>query len=61
MIKKLVKLIKNYDKIMKMVEEYDKNTIKVTKVETKKSKSYSMFNVPKEQLDYIEKKQKGEI
>ena len=61
MIKKLVKIIKNYDTIMEMIEEHNKKTVKVTKVETKKTKSYSMFNVPREQQDYIVKKQKGEI
>lgn len=63
MIRKLVKLIKNYDKIMEMIDNYDKDTVKVTQIEPKKSKgkAYSMFNVPREQMDYIVKKQKGEI
>lgn len=62
MIKKLVKLIKNYDKIMEMIDNYDKDTVKVTKIETKSDKkAYSMFNVPREQKEYIVKKQKGEL
>lgn len=62
MIKKLMQLIKNYDTIMKIVEEYDKHEVKVTQVEPKnKGKAYSTFNIPKDQLDYIIKKEKGEI
>ena len=57
MIRKLMTLIKNYDKIMAMIDE--KDTIKVTKVDTKE-KRYSTFNMPKDQLDYIQKKEKGE-
>ena len=57
MIKKLVNLIKNYDTIMKMVEDYDKKAPTKT---TKKSKAYSMFNVPQTQKDYIMKKLGGE-
>lgn len=57
MIRKLMTLIKNYDKIMSMIGE--KDTIKVTKVDTKE-KRYSTFNMPKDQLEYIQKKEKGE-
>lgn len=56
MIRKLMTLIKNYDKIMAMIDE--KESVKVTKVDT--SKMYSTFNTPKEQVEYIEKKMKGE-
>lgn len=62
MIKKLMQLVKNYDTIMKIVEEHDKHEVKVTQVEPKKKgKAYSTFNIPKDQLDYIIKKEKGEI
>lgn len=53
MIKKLIGLIKNYDKIMKIVEE-DKKFVK------KSRKRYSAFNTPLSQLEYIDKIKKGE-
>lgn len=60
MIKKLMNLIKNYDTIMKIVEEHKE--IKVEQVVPKeKGKAYSTFNIPKDQLEYIIKKEKGEI
>lgn len=60
MIKKLMQLVKNYDTIMKIVEEHKE--IKVEKVAPKeKGKAYSTFNIPKDQLEYIIKKEKGEI
>lgn len=55
MIKKLFNLVKNYDMIMMMLEDY-----KATKViEKPKNKRYSIIGVPKDQLEYIEKKKKG--
>ena len=60
MIKKLITLVKNYDTIMKIVEEHKE--IKVEQVAPKKKgKPYSTFNMPKDQLEYIIKKEKGEI
>lgn len=60
MIRKLVKLIQNYDKIMLVIENSEK-PISVTKIEpAKKSKSYSLFNTPLDQREYIAEKQKGE-
>lgn len=53
MIKKLIGLIKNYDKIMKIVEE-DKKGAKNS------GKRYSAFNTPLSQLELIEKRKKGE-
>ena len=64
MFKKLKTILENYDIIMSIVEEHKKHEVKFTKVEPKddkKEKSYSMFNVPREQQDYIVKKMKGEI
>lgn len=49
MIKKLFILIKNYDKIMALIDEKPKNT----------DKKYSTLNVPKNQLEIIEKMKKG--
>ena len=51
-IKKLKKLLENYDKIMVMID--------VKNEEPKKDKRYSSFNTPKSQLDAIAKLQKGE-
>lgn len=51
-IKKLMILADNYDKIMEMLDNNSKP--KVT------SKSYSLFNTPKDQKEFIEKKLKGE-
>lgn len=51
--KKLMILINNCDKIIEMLENNDnkpKNT----------PKSYSLFNTPKEQQEFISKKMKGE-
>lgn len=63
MIRKLVKLIKNYDKIMMVIEEYEKSSVKVKKVEPKKTnkKSYSLVNTPIDQKEYIDKIMKGEL
>lgn len=64
MIKKLVNLIKNYDTIIEMIEEYNKNSVKVKKIESRKEGehvTYSIFNVPNEQKEYIVKRQKGEL
>lgn len=62
MIRKLMTLIKNYDKIMKIVDESEKKEVKVTQVAPKsKGKAYSTFNMPKDQLEYIIKKEKGEL
>lgn len=61
MIKDLMDLIKNHDKIIAMLNEYNKVDNKVEKkTEVKKSKAYSTFNTPKDQLKYIEKIKKGE-
>lgn len=58
MIRKLMKLIENYDKIMAVIENNEKS---VTKINTAKSgKKYSLFNTPQEQREYIAEKQKGE-
>lgn len=58
MIRKLMKLIENYDKIMEVIENSEKS---VTPINTaKSSKKYSLFNTPQEQRDYIAEKQKGE-
>lgn len=54
MLKKLINLVKNYDKIMELVE---KSNIKPEK--PKKDKKYSMFNTPKSQIDYIANKKGG--
>lgn len=51
MIKKLVNLLKNYDKIMLMIEQYDKKP--------KKGKRHSVLNTPKSQLELIEKMKEG--
>jgi hypothetical protein len=56
MIKKLMNLIKNYDKIMEVIDNYDKAIIKNTNT----TKKYSMFNTPKDQIEYILEKSKGE-
>lgn len=62
MIRNLMDLIKNHDKIIAMLNEYNKVDNKVEKkTEVKKSKSYSTFNTPKDQLEYIaEIEKKGE-
>lgn len=54
-IKKLMKLVENYDKIMSVVEN-NKETI----TKDKKAKSYSTFNTPMDQVEYIANKTKGE-
>lgn len=54
-IKKLMKLIENYDKIMAVIEN---NPKPITK--DKKAKSYSIFNTPIDQIEFIAKKTKGE-
>lgn len=54
MIKKLMNLIKNYDKIMLLLENND------DVVKSKEKKFYSTFNTPRSQLEYIEKHMKGE-
>lgn len=53
MIRKLIGLIKNYDKIMKVIED-NKKVVK------KSGKRYSAFNTPQSQLDYIDKLRKGD-
>lgn len=53
MIRKLMNLIKNYDKIMLLIEKSNVD-------EPKKKKFYSTFNTPQSQLDYIEQHMKGE-
>lgn len=55
MIRKLMKLIQNYDKIMEVIE----NNKNITE-EPKKKKSYSTFNTPVDQVEYIAEKVKGE-
>lgn len=60
MIRNLMDLIKNHDKIIAMLNEYNKVDNKVEKKTENKSKSYSTFNTPKDQLKYIEKIEKGE-
>jgi hypothetical protein len=52
--KKLMILINNCDKIIEMLENNDNKP----KVSTKKA--YSLFNTPREQKEYIDKKMKGE-
>lgn len=52
MVRKLINLIKNYDRIMALLDEPKEKT-------KKESKNYSVFNVPQYQLDYIEKIRKG--
>lgn len=52
-IKKLMILINNCDKIMGMLDSSENNN-------NKSSKAYSLFNTPREQRDYINKKMKGE-
>lgn len=54
--KKLMILINNCDKIIEMLE---KNNESKKPTESSK-KSYSLFNTPKTQADYITKKMKGE-
>ena len=58
MFKKLKTILENYDIIMEMVDEQKKHKVKFTQVEPKdkKGKTYSIFNVPREQQDYIIKK-----
>lgn len=53
-IKKLMILINNCDKIMEMLDSSENNS------KNKSSKVYSLFNTPREQRDYINKKMKGE-
>lgn len=50
--KKLMILINNCDKIIEMLENNDNKP-------KSSSKSYSLFNTPKEQQEYINKKSKG--
>ena len=51
-IKKLKKLLENYDKIMVMIDVKNEES-------KKKDKRYSSFNTPKSQLDAIARLQKG--
>jgi hypothetical protein len=60
MIKDLMDLIKNHDKIIAMLNEYNKVETKVEKKVENKPKAYSTFNTPKDQLEYIAKIEKGE-
>lgn len=53
-IKKLMILINNCDKIMEMLDSSENNS------KNKSPKAYSLFNTPREQRDYINKKMKGE-
>lgn len=49
-LKKLVNLVKNYDKIMLLIED-----------KPQPGKRFSTFNTPKDQMRYIEnRKKKGE-
>lgn len=54
MIRKLINLVKNYDKIMQLIEE------KPVKKSSKASKRVSFLNTPQNQLDYIENVMKGD-
>ena len=58
-IKKLNKLIENYDKIMSLIDENNK---KEDKKEDKKEeiKRYSFFNTPENQKKYIAELEKRE-
>lgn len=60
MIRKLVNLIKNYDKIMLVIENYESTAVTKTKSTEKSTKRCSTLNTPKEQLAYIADKMKGE-
>lgn len=50
-IKKLKKILENYDKIMMLIEDKPKK---------KPSKRYSSLNTPKNQLELIRKREEGE-
>lgn len=56
MIRKLMKLIENYDKIMAVIED---KPVTVEKPKEDKPKSYSIFNTPSDQKEYLEKYLKG--
>ena len=60
MIRKLVNLIKNYDKIMLVIENYENETVTKPKATEKSTKRCSTLNTPKAQLEYIADKMKGE-
>ena len=47
MIKKLIYLVKHYDVLKNLIENEEKSL--------NKNKRYSVKNVPKEQLEYIDK------
>lgn len=60
MIRKLVNLIKNYDKIMSVIENSEKTDTVTPVAKVTSKKSYSLANTPREQKEFIEKKLKGE-
>ena len=52
-VKKLINLVKNYDKIMVLIENKQPEKVE-------KPKKYSTFNTPLTQLEHIISKKKGE-